>query len=67
MLTTGFNLFQKFLERADANKSSDISLAEFIHYVKEHEKNLRLGFSHIDKNQDGKVIIIKIVVDIALF
>ncbi|XP_014261718.1 calcium-binding mitochondrial carrier protein SCaMC-1-B isoform X2 [Cimex lectularius] len=46
---------QSFLERADVNKSSDISLAEFIHYVKEHEKNLRLGFSHIDKNRDGKI------------
>lgn len=45
---------QKFLERSDKNKSGDISLAEFIHYVKEHEKHLRLGFSHIDKNRDGK-------------
>ncbi|XP_022192471.1 calcium-binding mitochondrial carrier protein SCaMC-1-B isoform X1 [Nilaparvata lugens] len=46
---------QKFLERSDSNKSGDISLAEFIHYVKEHEKRLRLGFSHIDKNKDGKI------------
>lgn len=46
---------ETFLERADVNKSSDISLAEFIHYVREHEKNLRLGFSHIDKNKDGKI------------
>lgn len=46
---------QKFLERSDANKSGDISLKEFIHYVKEHEKHLRLGFSHIDKNRDGKI------------
>ncbi|KAI5701755.1 hypothetical protein M8J75_013019 [Diaphorina citri] len=46
---------QKFLERSDSNRSGDISLAEFIHYVKEHEKHLRLGFSHLDKNQDGKI------------
>lgn len=46
---------QSFIERADANQSKDVSLAEFIQYVREHEKNLRLGFSHIDKNQDGKV------------
>ncbi|KAF6202023.1 hypothetical protein GE061_004419 [Apolygus lucorum] len=46
---------QSFIERADINKSSDISLAEFVHYVKEHEKNLRLSFSHIDKNRDGKI------------
>uniref|UniRef100_T1GSZ2 EF-hand domain-containing protein n=1 Tax=Megaselia scalaris TaxID=36166 RepID=T1GSZ2_MEGSC len=24
-------------------------------YVREHEKNLRLQFSHLDKNKDGKV------------
>jgi solute carrier family 25 phosphate transporter 23/24/25/41 len=48
-------ILQKFLEKSDSNKSGDISLAEFIHYVKEHEKNLRLSFSHIDKNKDGKL------------
>lgn len=32
-----------------------MGLAEFIHYVREHEKNLRLQFSHLDKNMDGKV------------
>ena len=47
--------FQKFLERSDQNKSGDISIAEFIHYVKEHEKNLRLQFSHLDKNKDGEL------------
>nr|XP_018917803.1 PREDICTED: calcium-binding mitochondrial carrier protein SCaMC-1-B [Bemisia tabaci] len=46
---------EKFLRHSDTNKSGDISLAEFIHYVKEHEKNLRLGFSHLDKNRDGKI------------
>ncbi|CAB3253406.1 unnamed protein product [Arctia plantaginis] len=33
----------------------DVTLSEFIHYVREHEKNLKLQFSHIDKNKDGKV------------
>jgi predicted GNAT family acetyltransferase len=46
--------FQKFLEHSDQNKSGDISIGEFIHYVREHEKNLRLQFSHLDKNKDGK-------------
>ncbi|XP_025162837.1 calcium-binding mitochondrial carrier protein SCaMC-2 isoform X2 [Harpegnathos saltator] len=45
----------KFLARSDRTKSGDISLAEFIHYVREHEKNLRLQFSHLDKNRDGKI------------
>lgn len=47
-------IFQKFLARSDQTKSGDISLAEFIHYVREHEKNLRLQFTDLDKNKDGK-------------
>lgn len=46
---------QKFLEHSDQNKSGDVTLAEFIHYVKEHEKNLRLQFSSLDKNKDGRI------------
>ncbi|KAM7249361.1 hypothetical protein ACFE04_019888 [Oxalis oulophora] len=46
---------EKFLQRSDSNKSGDITLAEFILYLKEHEKKLRLGFSHIDRNKDGKI------------
>lgn len=51
---------KKFLELSDATKSGSITLAEFIHYVKEHEKSLRLSFSNIDKNKDGKQFFIKI-------
>lgn len=53
-------LFQEFLARSDSTKSGDISLAEFIHYVREHEKNLRLQFSHLDKNKDGKKMTLKL-------
>lgn len=46
---------EKFLAKSGGKDASDVTLSEFIHYVREHEKNLRLQFSHIDKNQDGKV------------
>ncbi|KAG7211500.1 hypothetical protein KM043_010769 [Ampulex compressa] len=46
---------EEFLARSDSTKSGDISLAEFIHYAREHEKNLRLQFSHLDRNRDGKI------------
>ncbi|XP_017892530.1 calcium-binding mitochondrial carrier protein SCaMC-2 isoform X1 [Ceratina calcarata] len=46
---------ERFLARSDSTKSGDITLAEFIHYVREHEKNLRLQFTHLDKNKDGKI------------
>lgn len=35
----------------------DVTMSEFMHYVREHEKNLRLQFSHLDKNQDGKYLL----------
>ncbi|ETN60978.1 hypothetical protein AND_007379 [Anopheles darlingi] len=47
--------FQRFLKQSDQTQSGDVGLAEFIHYVREHEKNLRLQFTHLDKNRDGKV------------
>lgn len=46
---------ENFLKQSDTDESGDVGLAEFIHYVREHEKNLRLQFSHLDKNRDGKV------------
>lgn len=46
---------ERFLKQSDQTQSGDVGLAEFIHYVREHEKNLRLQFSHLDRNKDGKV------------
>nr|XP_019527268.1 calcium-binding mitochondrial carrier protein SCaMC-2 isoform X4 [Aedes albopictus] len=46
---------ERFLKQSDQTQSGDVGLAEFIHYVREHEKNLRLQFTHLDKNKDGKV------------
>ncbi|XP_030572302.1 calcium-binding mitochondrial carrier protein SCaMC-1-B isoform X3 [Drosophila novamexicana] len=40
---------------SDKNQSGNVGFAEFLHYVREHEKNLCLQFSHLDKNRDGKV------------
>jgi solute carrier family 25 phosphate transporter 23/24/25/41 len=35
--------------------SGDVSLNEFINYVKNHEKKLKLVFMDIDRNQDGRL------------
>ena len=37
-------------------------MSEFVQYVREHEKNLRLQFSHLDKNKDGKVDLEEMIV-----
>lgn len=45
----------KFIERSDQNQSGDLTLAEFAHYVIEHEKKLKLVFSSLDHNKDGRL------------
>lgn len=42
--------------------SGDVGISEFVTYVREHEKNLRLQFSHLDKNKDGKVDLEELIV-----
>lgn len=42
--------------------SGDVGLAEFVDYIKQHEKNLRLQFSNLDKNKDGKVDLEEMIV-----
>ncbi|XP_017842412.1 calcium-binding mitochondrial carrier protein SCaMC-3 isoform X2 [Drosophila busckii] len=46
---------EKFLQQSDKDQSGNVGFAEFLTYVREHEKNLCLQFSHLDKNRDGKV------------
>ena len=47
------SLLQRFLSRADLNDNEMIDLPEFMHYVLEHEKNVKVVFDSVDKNQDG--------------
>ncbi|XP_072398943.1 calcium-binding mitochondrial carrier protein SCaMC-2 isoform X2 [Diabrotica undecimpunctata] len=51
----GFCVDAKKFLKSTKSKSGELSLADFIYYVREHEKNLRLHFSHLDKNKDGKI------------
>ncbi|KAK4872999.1 hypothetical protein RN001_015028 [Aquatica leii] len=46
---------EKFMQQSDKTQTGDLSLADFILYVKEHEKNLKLHFSNLDTNRDGKI------------
>lgn len=46
---------ETFLRQTDTTNRGHVNLAEFIHYVREHEKNLLLHFTHLDKDGDGKV------------
>jgi len=53
---------KKFIQHSDLNQSGDISLAEFIYYVREHEKKLNLVFADFDSDRDGRIKVDEIVV-----
>lgn len=43
------------------NQSGDVTLAEFIHYVREHEKKLQLVFANLDTDKDGRIKVNELV------
>ena len=51
---SSISLFQEFLSKSDANKSGDLNRQEFFDYLRQHERQLRLVFTSIDENKDGK-------------
>jgi len=55
-------ILQKFIQHSDLNQSGDVSLAEFIYYVREHEKKLNLVFANFDSDRDGRIKVDEIVV-----
>ena len=54
-------MLQKFIQHSDLNQSGDVSLAEFIYYVREHEKKLNLVFVNMDTDRDGRIKVNEIV------
>ena len=44
---------EMFLSKSDASNSGDLSLAEFIEYLKQHERNLRLETNYVNPNFMG--------------
>ena len=48
--------FQEFLRKSDVTLSGDLDMSEFINYLQQHENQLRIVFSHLDQNKDGKFI-----------
>jgi len=42
------------MDKYDQDKDGHINLKEFVYYLSEHEKALRLSFDSLDHNKDGK-------------
>ena len=49
-----YYVFQEFLRKSDVSLSGDLDMSEFINYLQQHENQLRIVFSTLDQNKDGK-------------
>ncbi|XP_075396387.1 mitochondrial adenyl nucleotide antiporter SLC25A24-like [Tenrec ecaudatus] len=51
--TTGSE--QAFFKAADINKDLQLDFEEFVQYLQQHEKNMKLAFKSLDTNNDGVI------------
>ena len=51
------------MQKADQNENLEMDFAEFVQYMTQHEQKLRLAFSHLDRNKDGKDVNDNIITD----
>lgn len=48
-----FPPLQKILKAGDKDLDGQLDFGEFVHYLRDHEKKLRLVFKSLDKKNDG--------------
>ncbi|XP_007948126.1 calcium-binding mitochondrial carrier protein SCaMC-1 [Orycteropus afer afer] len=46
---------EKIFTTGDVNKDGQLDFEEFMKYLKDHEKKMKLAFKSLDKNNDGKI------------
>ncbi|XP_041431169.1 calcium-binding mitochondrial carrier protein SCaMC-2 isoform X5 [Xenopus laevis] len=46
---------QKIVKAGDKDQDGQLDFEEFVHYLRDHEKKLRLVFKSLDKKNDGRI------------
>ncbi|XP_035583949.1 LOW QUALITY PROTEIN: calcium-binding mitochondrial carrier protein SCaMC-1-like [Zalophus californianus] len=52
----GLNSENDIFKAGDTNEDSRLDSGEFLQYLKDHEKKMRLAFNSLDKNNDGSCL-----------
>jgi len=60
--TMGYTYLSKeqielFLKKSDASNTGDLTSAEFIEYLQQHEEQLKFMFRFLDTNKDGRICV----------
>ncbi|KAM5294625.1 mitochondrial adenyl nucleotide antiporter SLC25A24-like [Glossophaga mutica] len=59
--TFGLQSEKDIFKAGDTNADSGLDFEEFMRYLKDHEKKMRLAFNSLDKNNDGVIDISELV------
>ncbi|XP_063282159.1 mitochondrial adenyl nucleotide antiporter SLC25A24 [Pelobates fuscus] len=54
-MPTGKGAEEKIVAAGDTNKDGQLDFGEFIKYLEEHEKKMKIAFTSLDKNKDGRI------------
>ncbi|XP_029473655.1 LOW QUALITY PROTEIN: calcium-binding mitochondrial carrier protein SCaMC-1 [Rhinatrema bivittatum] len=46
---------EKIVRAGDTNKDGQLDFGEFMRYLEEHEKKMKIAFKSLDRNNDGKI------------
>lgn len=56
---------QEIFKAGDTNADSGLDFKEFLRYLKDHEKEMRLAFNSLDLNKDGVYVCILFTISLA--